>query len=62
MHIRIAAAADGVADLVTHDGNVRVEFLFPFLKDERAEKRGQRTQSATLSRKTRRQVCDETSW
>ena len=33
LHVEIAPAADGVADIATHDGNVRVEFPFPFLKD-----------------------------
>jgi hypothetical protein len=40
LHIKLNPAADGVAYVVTHNGNIRVEFLFPFLKAsvERAEK------------------------
>ena len=33
LHVEVAPAADGVADIVAQDGNMRVEFLFPFAKD-----------------------------
>jgi len=33
LHVGIAPVANGVADIVTHDGNIIVELLFPFFKD-----------------------------
>ena len=33
LHVEIASAADGVADMVTHDGDISIELFFPFIKD-----------------------------